>query len=63
MSPLIDPQPIERETAPVFSAAPLPDALVAAPKERSLDLYADSELRLRHERTERAIRRAEADLA
>lgn len=62
MSPLIDPTPVERDTAPAYSAAPTPDALVAPPKGLGLDLYADSELRLRHERTERAIKRAQEHL-
>jgi len=54
-----DPVSPERAIAIIQSAAAEDWAGATAADERSVDLYADSELQLRHERTERMIRLAE----
>jgi hypothetical protein len=58
MTTSTDPVSPENGIVLIQSAAP-PEWDGAATNERSVDLYADSELQLRHERTERMIRRAE----
>jgi hypothetical protein len=57
MSMSTQPIPSDEVVAPVQSAAQAEDASVSA-IDPTLDLYAESELQLRHERTERMIRRA-----
>jgi len=57
MSTSIEPERFEIDTPPVVQAA-APGALVAMQQERAIDLYAENELRRRHERTERAIQKA-----
>jgi hypothetical protein len=54
------PDPISREQDEtlVHTAVPL-DSLAALAHDAPRDLYAESELQLRHERTERSIRRAQ----
>jgi len=52
--------PDSSEYVPIVSqAAASSDWTTITPGEPSLDLYAESELQMRHERTERMIRRAE----
>jgi len=58
MTTTTDPASPERGIVLVPSAAPQDWALATA-SERNVDLYAESELQLRHERTERMIRLAE----
>jgi len=57
MSTSTQPIPSDEIVAPVQSAVQAEDASLSA-IDPTLDLYAESELQLRHERTERMIRRA-----
>lgn len=55
---------VRPDATPIMNAAAAPGSSDSAPpKDARQDLYAEAELRLRHERTERFIEKASRELA